>query len=816
MSAKPTYGWAFSLLAFCIILATYFRSSVFGMNQPPSTLCLVETNPPPLDTQDPYKCSALRETGSWLDRRLPDGTHRTLQKWQPQGCMIKNYNSKKLAQCLAGPEGKDAIFIGDSTLRQIFWATARKLNPVLAANEDKAADKHKDITFTEGSTTLNFIWDPYLNSSDSKEHLELARHRKPVGTPSQVPLGKALIVFGAGLWFAKNELDAVSSFKDAIDPIANLVDASDQLVKVPGRERIIFSPVQPPYYDRLDQEHVETILPQKVNAMNTHLTELATIHNLDLVSSFLDMTVGIPEAYQPNGLHVTDAIADRQAEIIINMRCNARDKGYPYSGTCCYDYPYDYAQLFMFLVGLIGLLMLGWVELQAWTNVESTGVSETIRTRLPILRAVLILWTVLVYCYVADRTQLFEKLLKQYNNQDFFVFCAVIVIAGFSTIQLSSTPQRPGQEKPPNQDQPFLSRDQTDEWKGWMQVLILAYHYTGASKVLWIYKIIRLLVASYLFMTGYGHAAYFYQKADFSLKRVAGVLVRLNLLSCLLPWAMHTDYLFYYFAPLVTYWYAIIFLTMFIKSDWNQKLPFFLGKIACSATITTFLHTQPGLLAPVFKVINFIFGSKWEAKEWLFRVGLDQYIVYIGMIVAVLYIRSSKPPSPPPPPQGGFASTSHTAPGRSPHLQNAAYMAASAAAIVVYAYASSTGTTKTTSNALHTYISPLPILAFIHLRNSTRLLRNHYSGIFAWVGRVSLETFVLQYHIWLAADTQGLLDIGLFGDGGMSTMGGLLGAGMGLSRWANCIILGVLFVWLSSKVAAATGTITASVIKAVF
>lgn len=70
-----------------------------------------------------------------------------------------------------------------------------------------------------------------------------------------------------------------------------------------------------------------------------------------------------------------------------------------------------------------------------------------------------------------------------------------------------------------------LNREQTDEWRGLMQAVVLIYHVTGAKNVLPIYMYLRLINSAYLFLSGYGHFCYFWQTGDVSLVRFARVRV---------------------------------------------------------------------------------------------------------------------------------------------------------------------------------------------------------------------------------------------------------------------------------------------------
>merc|ERR1719334_1915664 len=97
---------------------------------------------------------------------------------------------------------------------------------------------------------------------------------------------------------------------------------------------------------------------------------------------------------------------------------------------------------------------------------------------------------ILMYFYICDRTNIFMKTNKQFSLVRFFVpliYVFVLGVWGTSTVKQDS----------------FLNRDQTDEWKGWMQLVILTYHISGASASVPIYMHVQILVSAYLFLAGY-------------------------------------------------------------------------------------------------------------------------------------------------------------------------------------------------------------------------------------------------------------------------------------------------------------------------
>jgi hypothetical protein len=378
--------------------------------------------------------------------------------------------------------------------------------------------------------------------------------------------------------------------------------------------------------------------------------------------------------------------------------------------------------------------------------------------------------------YLGDRSQLFGKIYKQFDVSTFSILILAMVALGAVTIKSNH-----GESN----DAGFLNRDQTDEWKGWMQLVILIYHFVGASRISGIYNPVRVLVAAYLFQTGYGHFFFFYKKADFGIARILNVMVRLNMLTCVLAYSMRTDYLFYYFAPLVSFWFAIIWITMRIKPSYNQYAPFILAKIVIMSILTGFIIHYPGVLEAAFNALSFLFKIQWNVTEWRFRLSLDAWIVYIGMLCAYATIKL------------GEYKVSKNYPGLWKVSKFSALLISIIGMVGFFTFELSQ--TKTSYTVYHPYMSWIPILSFVVIRNFTRFGRNTYSRFFAFIGKISLETFIGQFHMWLAADTKGLLVV-------LPNASWVIKTQVGW--WVNLIVSSIVFFFVCYHLSQATGVLT--------
>ncbi|KAF2196054.1 Cas1p-domain-containing protein [Delitschia confertaspora ATCC 74209] len=798
---------------------------------------------------DPNKCEALLHHGQWLDSPNRNPPHRPFHNWQPPGCMLHNYRGDKIAKC--NGNGK-ILFVGDSYMRQIFWAAVKKLDRHYAhkARAKQLVDMHSDISYSKNGANLKFLWDPWLNGSALFGELEDYRRRQGPEFKEEVtkqelgsgsgsgrgsgrytePSRSVVILVGGGLWQARHvHQGALKHFKDSIDNITATAYptgtmASLRTIPLSSQEgiqdQLFFAPVLEPRYELLSPSRERTIIPEKIDGMNSYLEELSLHRDLNVIWSYANMTRGIPEVYLESGIHVIDSVAERMADVLLNLRCNAKatyQNGY-HNRTCCTGYPpMNMVQILTFFGFVLAMFVaaLKGNKGSSGTNNPIQGRSEKnnvgrwwLRTQASMdntrsaLPAFYFLGLFLCFCFMADRTHALNKVLKQYDVLEFralflvaFIPCA-LVIRGPPSI-LGRRRSSPSQGT--STQQSFLPRSQAEEWKGWMQVYVLVYSYTSAGNELDFYEVLRILIACYLFLTGYGHTMYFLHKQDYSLQRVAMVLLRLNLLAVSLSFMVVRPYVSYSFAPLASFWFLVVYFTLRLLRRCNDCLPLLVGKIILSAVVVTFLVHTNGLLDLIFSLFDKTFHATWHTDEWRSMLSVDIYIVYVGMLVAVLHLRISR---------------LLAQPSRSDRLFTEVVLhyfwvlkflavVLSGIAIPVFWILTRRSPDKRDYDWWMPILSWVPVLGFAVLRNSTQFLRNHHSAAFAWLGRHSLECWLLSQHLWMAGDGSGILSTGLWdGDGTLWN-----------DRWRDLLLFTGLLFWVVGRVREASATITAWVTR---
>ncbi|XP_008458332.1 protein REDUCED WALL ACETYLATION 2 [Cucumis melo] len=359
-----------------------------------------------------------------------------------------------------------------------------------------------------------------------------------------------------------------------------------------------------------------------------------------------------------------------------------------------------------------------------------------------LLRAASELGLLLAYFYICDRTDIFGTGTKSYNRDLFaFLLLLLITVSAITTFKIH-------QDKSPFSVKPllFLNRHQTEEWKGWMQVIFLMYHYFNAREI---YNVGRVCVAAYVWMTGFGNFSYYYARKDFSLSRFAQMMWRLNFLVFMCCIVLDNSYMLYYICPLHTFFSLVVYGIIGVLHKYNEIRAVIVVKFFVSFLVVVLVWEIPGVFDVLWEPFTFLLGYKDPNRkaenlplmyEWHFRTALDRYIWILGMIYAYYYSSIEK-----------WIEKLDDAKQKPRILIKTTIVVTSAtAAYLWFEYIFKLD--SITYNKYHPYTSWIPITAYICIRNVTQSSRSYTLTLFGWIGKISLDTYISQFHIWLRSN----------------------------------------------------------------
>ncbi|KER29244.1 hypothetical protein T265_04091 [Opisthorchis viverrini] len=181
-----------------------------------------------------------------------------------------------------------------------------------------------------------------------------------------------------------------------------------------------------------------------------------------------------------------------------------------------------------------------------------------------------------------------------------------------------------------------------------------------------------------------------------------------------------------------------------------------MNRMDCISLVRSFSNGSP--LRQIFAIYEIWDHRRSSQEPWLFRWSLDRYTVAFGMLFTVCLkwcqqcIGTNVLPkalADTPRPQATKHSTwNYAAVG----LTTLGVTVTVATAISVYGCRD-----KTVGILLHPYICIIPILAYMCMRNALLPVRTRYSAFFAWCGDISLELYLVQFHVWMSNNSYGIL-----------------------------------------------------------
>eukprot|EP00111_Clytia_hemisphaerica_P019228 TCONS_00056781-protein len=380
-------------------------------------------------------CPLLFESGRWIQ-----------DKWQPDGCMIHEYEPLEVQTCL---QHQEVAIIGDSRMRSIYFHLA----DTVSEEPVKSGKKHENLYYRDKkyNLTITFYWMPELDQES--------------GTlfKSWIESGKIphLIIMGLGTWTIKNSKHtAVVDYQEqlkSLSPSLNHIGRNLTLQKLftiansktrfHHEPQFIWLMQDPVIEDRLSIER------KAITNIQIELYNYAAKKSLDpspfvhIMNATTLMAAGKPD-HSNDGLHYDSFIIKNKLDAILNSFCN--DFVYPDDASCCRDLDHV-TQLQFNTFAMLSTCVILWFLMFICRKrrdkvVQSLSSSELERydasSMFPWMhsehmytgiKAMAKLAFIILYIFLADSSLLYDKEHKTYSHAAFFVPLVIIFIVALLT-----------------------------------------------------------------------------------------------------------------------------------------------------------------------------------------------------------------------------------------------------------------------------------------------------------------------------------------------------------------------------------------------
>ena len=291
-------------------------------------------------------------------------------------------------------------------------------------------------------------------------------------------------------------------------------------------------------------------------------------------------------------------------------------------------------------------------------------------------------------------------------------------------------------------------------------------------------------------MTGFGNFLYFDKTKDFTIDRAISMWLRINYFPLLLSVFLSVPLELYYVVPLHTTGFFITMATCWIAQNledkggmsyWKSRV---VGLLICTGAHIIFYETSAVDLLKLF------------SDEYHFRFQSDKYSALVGIWSGLVWKK--------------FKQYMQWAYGESQEQSGAKWAQRVAGTFLLWLWWYGFGSIndKYVYNPVHPYIFWIPVAGWLMVRNSSKYLTELHSTALEFFGRITLETYVLQFHVFMCNNVQHIpIVIPGGGPDGATAL-----------KVLNMLVCGAVFVslaWWARKVTVTTQTAVVDLMKEV-